>query len=321
MIQDRLNEWTMELADGAEIQSVNEHVEHLAEELYVEYEPTKGPYPDFWQRLESWLDNVSEMEQKVLFKSLKHLFFIGDRELDNLYRVAYNEAVPMWLMDILGLRLDDTNLSSRLVDGLRSTWFCPLTDSMRINAFYHLNHVSGFNHRPDWSSLCELGSDAKIDKYMTDEGIERIVLLEDFVGSGSQIEDAVRYAASLPGGRPVLVVPLVLCPIGIPLLDSMVTTYSNLKYKAILTLHRFDFLGSAPVTNEPSLYASLRTIATTAYNQIQKSGPHNQLYGPFGFADTGGLVVLSTNCPDNALPYLHFNCATWNALFPRASRL
>lgn len=321
MIQERLQQWIMELPDGPEIEAVNQHVVHLARELYCEYEPTKGPSPDFWQRLESWLDNVAEADQKVLFRLLRHLFFIGPKELDNLYRVAYNEHVSHWLINQLGLTLDDPTLDEQLAIALNETWFCPITDSMRINAFYHLNHITGSNLRPDWFSLAELGSTARIGTYVADQGIRRIVLLEDFVGSGSQIEPSVTFAATLPANLPVLCLPLILCPSGVTNLNAWQAAHANLTCDSVLRLGPTDFIGSNPVPNEPAIYAEIRPVAITSFNTMQTSGPHPQLYTPFGFQGTGGLVVLSTNCPDNTLPLIHFNVSTWNALFPRASRL
>lgn len=323
MIHERLREWIMALPDGPEIEAVNQHVVHLAKELYNEYEPTKGPLPDFWQRLESWLDNVEEADQKVLFRLLRHLFFIGPKELDTLYRVAFNEHISRWIIDQLGLMLDEPTLDQRLGTALSETWFCPITDSMRINAFYHLNHITGSNLRPDWLSLAELGSSEKISAYVSnpDMRIRRIVLLEDFVGSGSQIEHAVRFAATLPANLPVLCLPLILCPGGVTNMTTWQATYANLTCDAVLRLGPLDFITPNPVPNEPTVYAEIRPVAVTAFNAMQACGPHPQLYTPFGFQHTGGLVVLSTNCPDNTLPLIHFNVPTWNALFPRASRL
>jgi hypothetical protein len=311
----------MALPDGLEIEAVNQHVVQLARELYCEYEPTKGPSLDFWQRLERWLDNVSEADQKVLFRLLRHLFFIGPKELDNLYRVAYNEHVSRWLIDQIGIALDDPTLDAQLSTALQETWFCPVTDSMRINAFYHLNHITGSNFRPDWASLCELGSTARIDAYIAKNGIKRLVLLEDFVGSGSQISNAVMFAATLPSRLPVLCLPLILCPNGKTNMASWQNAHTNLTCDAVLNLRSLDFLTLTPDPAEPAVYADARPVAVTAYNAMQASGPHSQLYSAYGYQNTGGLVVLSTNCPDNTLPLIHFNVPTWNALFPRASRL
>lgn len=321
MIQERLQRWIMALPDGPEIEAVNQHVEHLARELYWEYEPTKGPFPDFWQRLESWLNNVAEADQKVLFRLLRHLFFIGPKELDNLYRVAYNEHVSRWLVDQLGLALDDPTLDQQLATALNETWFCPITDSMRINAFYHLNHITGSNLRPDWLSLEKLGSTTQIGAYVAQQRIKHIVLLEDFVGSGSQIKEAVSFAATLPANLPVLCLPLILCPSGVTNLNAWQAAHANLTCDAVLRLAPLDFIGPTPLPNEPALYGDIRPVALTSFATIQRSGPHAQLYTPYGYQQTGGLVVLSTNCPDNTLPLVHFNVPTWSALFPRASRL
>ena len=102
---------------------------------------------------------------------------------------------------------------------------------------------------------------------------------------------------------------------------SLASKHKNLSVKAVLTLHRFDFVHAIASSGEPKLYGEVRRVAQEAYSKICMSASATQLYGPFGFADTGGLVVLSTNCPDNSLPFIHFQCETWNALFPRASRL
>jgi hypothetical protein len=92
---------------GKVIQDVNSHVTYLAERLYSEYEPTRGPYPDFWQRLEKWLNNVDqEDDQQLFFRLLPRIFFVGTRELDSLYRVAFNNQVAVWLVDQLGIALN-----------------------------------------------------------------------------------------------------------------------------------------------------------------------------------------------------------------------
>jgi hypothetical protein len=127
----------MSLEIAADIQAVNEQIDQLEVELYSEYEPTKGPYPDFWNRLEKWVDNAkTETDQQNLFRLMRHVFFVGPRELDSLYRVAFNSHVARWLIEKKNIKLDDPDASEKLRDAVRHTWFCPLTDSMRINAFY-----------------------------------------------------------------------------------------------------------------------------------------------------------------------------------------
>jgi len=323
-LEDKLQRWIMSLPDGPVFQAINEHVEHLAEELYCKYEPTKGPFPDFWQRFEDWLENGDdEAKQQSLFRLMPYLFFIGPTELDNLYRVAFNFNVTTWLIEELSLTLDDVALSSKVSEALAHTWFCPLTDSMRINTFYHLNHISGRNHRPDWLSLAVLADSAKVDAFLNSKKIERIVLLEDFVGSGSQIEPAVNFAGSLSSRRPTLVVPLVICPAGVDAARTWEASFTNIKVHPVLELRRLDFLTRTPQADEPPEHDVFRRLAIDSFSKLLagKTAKEAKIYGPFGFDDTGGLVILATNCPDNTLPLIHHESVTWNPLFPRASRI
>ena len=189
---------------------------------------------------------------------------------------------------------------------------------MRINAFYHLNHISGRDFRPDWRSLRQFGSEDKIRRYLTDQGIDRIVLLEDFIGSGDQMKKAVEFAVTF--GMPVLVVPRVICPIGAqvgPLLSSQNPTVT---FSPVISLQEAAFITAVARPNEEPLFDELRLIAIDMFNGLP-ADEQVDVYTAFGFRGTGSLVVMYTNCPDNTLPLVHHNSAAWKPLFPRASRL
>ena len=105
------------------------------------------------------------------------------------------------------------------------TWFCPITDSMDINEFYKANHITGKALRPSFATIEKiLAHDPNSNiqfwvSYMNcpdgnpTQPLNRIVLLEDIVGSGSQCLPAVRTAVE-KFCKPVLFVPLILCPNG-----------------------------------------------------------------------------------------------------------
>jgi hypothetical protein len=171
--------------------------------------------------------------------------------------------------------------------------------------------------------LAQFGEAAKIDAFLRAKNIDRIILLEDFVGSGSQIRPAIMFAASLPSNIPVLVVPLIVCPLGIDAMHAWQLAYSNIHYRTVLDLRPLDFLTATPQADEPGLHVGLRSIALTTFTQLLggQTLDEAKVYGPFGFDETGGLIVLTTNCPDNTLPLIHYSSATWNSLFPRASRV
>lgn len=337
-VHQRIGAWTMSLAPvlvgpGAEeplgrvIEEVSNDVTHLVERLYSEYEPTRGPYPDFWQRLEKWFDNLErEDDQQLFFRLLPHTFFVGTREFDSLYRAAFNNQIAVWLIDQLGIALNAPNAAELLKLGIDETWFCPITDSMRINAFYHLNHIEGRDFRPDWRSLYRFGSVNKIMKYMSDKGIKRIVLLEDFVGNGGQIKKTVDWTSKLPGNVPLLVVPLLLCPSGLPFMKELQDRFAHVRVSPCILLPEGGFIEQIPHASEPQLFSGIRRICISVADQMREGLNAEQLeaankYLPFGWQKTGALIVLYTNCPNNTLPIIFHNSARWKPLFPRAARV
>lgn len=323
MLVDSVNRWQLSAADGVLFQQTNERLENLATVLYGNYEPMTGPFPGYWERLEQWVENVpSDDDQKLLFRLAAHLFFVGTKELDNLYRVAFNANVTQWLVDQLGLALDDPDLQPAVERALHRTWFCPITDSMRINAFYHLNHISGRDFRPDWRSLAAFGDASKLETFLRTE-IDRVVLLEDFVGSGSQISPAIQFLGALTHCPPTLLVPLIICPTGLLNAEAWSRANAALTISPVIRLRAHDFLGATSTPNEPAVFDLLRPLIVDTYAQVLNGADPiaSKTYSAFGFRGTGSLVVLATNCPDNTLPLVHFKSGTWNPLFPRASRI
>jgi len=323
---ERIYDWYSDSRDGQQIQDVAVLVQQLADELYASYEPTKGPHPNFWQRLDEWLNTrLSDDEQKLLFRLIPHIFFVGPAELDSLYRVAFNGPIARWIIDQTRVMFNEQDIENTLKEAVRTTWFCPITDSFRINAFYHINNISGRDLRSDWRTLAHFNSTKEVVDFLQDERIERIVLLEDFVGSGSQIYDAVVFASALPTKTPVLVVPLVICPDGIILGKVLEKKFANLTFVPVLPVDETDCIFEGPVTGEPTLYAKLRQVIKDTFPLLLEGLTQDELdklaHGPFGFAKTGSLIVLWTNCPDNTLPLIHQKSEKWAPLFPRASRL
>jgi hypothetical protein len=324
-VEARLQDWILADAESQDLIDTNARIVTFAAALYAEYEPTRGPHPDFWQRLEAWLDNVAdETDQKALFRLVPHLLFIGPREFDSLYRVAYRDTFVRWLIDLLALDVRAPDLDAQIVAAVAGTWFCPITDSMRINAFYKLNRLVGRDLRPDWRSLAQFGSEDKLRCFMKDESISRLVLLEDFVGTGSQIYDAIQFAGHLTPSVPILVVPLVMCPGAMGTIQTLETQYPHVTISPALTLREDDFISDPPTPNELPLFADIRRIAVATFASLKtglSTKELSQLYEPLGFGSTGGLVVLYSNCPDNTLPLVHRTSDDWHPLFPRASRL
>ena len=209
-----IERWIEEITDRRirdRVLELRQRYEFLAARLFAEYEPTRRDsrrhQHDFMLRMEKWLDQFRSDEQKLIaFQSIEYLFFAGVEEFDELYRCAFT-VVQRWLMEVKDW--DPFECREAVRKELKKCWFCPITDSFRINSFLHVMGVSGKEHRPDWLSMSRFAKKKKISEYVESQEISYLVLLEDFVGSGSQACRVIEFALSALNIK-ILVVPLII---------------------------------------------------------------------------------------------------------------
>lgn len=301
-------------SDSDDLIKLRDHLVWIQKELFDDYEPNR--YESFDDRLVEWLLNVDDGDdRKSMFRVLKHLFFVGKQQFDSLCRAAYGDQATRWVIDCSSLDITDPNLSASIDTLMQNTWFCPITDSMRINAFLKLNGLHGHDYRPDWRSLEMFGDKAKLRAYVTWAGIERLVLLEDFVGTGNQMASSVAWAASTFPTIPILVTPLVCCPRAIATGTQLTAAHANVTFSPTLTLRPELFLRDNPQENEPEIFTRVRDIILRMRARLDNWGRV-----PFGYEATGALVALYSNCPDNTLPIIHHRGDRWAPLFSRIRR-
>ena len=294
-------------------------IQYLGRMAFDDYEPAQ--YERFDQRLDRWIHNVSEEnDQQTLFLLLNHLFFIGRPEFESLCRAAYNGNVLRWLVDQLDVDFNDPCAMGALDDGFATTWFCPITDSMRINSFLKANGLTGHSHRPDWRSLRKFADPGKILRYVADNGIQRIVLLEDFVGSGTQIRSAITFAATISDEIPFLVLPLVICPVGHQVGCDLAERHANVSYDAVLQISCTSLIKPDASPNEPPLFDTVRDLILRVRERLQNPAPDVDSQRYHGYKGTGAVIAMYSNCPNNSLPIIHDETAQWRPLFPRIGR-
>jgi hypothetical protein len=310
---DLLRAWALEEDDPDLESDAVQVVQHLANLLLHEYEPTN--MDSFENRIERWLNNVSdERDKKVLLSTISHLFFAGTREFTSLYRTAFAE-ICRWITEDEGLDISDPEYQKALELAVGETWICPITDSLRINSFLKTNSVPGHDQRPHWRALAEFSDPERIMIYADANEIKRIVLLEDFVGSGSQISGTIEFAATTFPDMPFLVCPLIACPAGAQALMDSCEVHKNLSFVSPLKLPQEHFLRHTPFSGEPATYAKARELMIRYGSKVSPSGKDL-----FGFCDTGAMVVLYSNCPDNTVSLIWNESEEWAPLFPRIWR-
>jgi hypothetical protein len=243
----------------------------------------------------------------------------------SLYRAAFTGPISRWLMDQgeLTFAMESENLREALEKAARETWFCPVTDSMDIAQFHHVNLITGQMHRPPWKTLHRLGDMIRIREYMRAEKYSQLVLLEDFVGTGTQTRGPLLFAAkNLCPDIPVLFVPLIISGANI---DSFRETFEGLdgfSFAPVSIVPKHVHLTPIAEGEEPLIFTLLREVVAKTFERVRQPGDGEMipLEEPFGFGSLGMLLILYTNCPNNTVPLIHHSNVTWNALFPRVSR-
>jgi hypothetical protein len=316
--------------DDITFKQVQLQLEYFSERFFSRFVPALYPphSPSYCDRLVSWLNNdgLSPEHKRLLFEFALRIAFFSFEDFLQLYRTAFVGPVTRWIVDELGLSLQNTDFQSRLEEEKhRHTWYCPVTDSMVISEFYHANRITGIDQRPAFRPLKDFSDPGLLAAYMRSKGLTRLVLMEDFVGSGAQTSMVIHWAVDKLT-CPVLFTPLIICPDGIKLFTDMAATYpARLRFEPVLTLDGSAFAIADGVTPD-QLIARITDLAQAIHPSV--AGIPDTSYGPFGFSKPGdktkgATVVLFSNTPDNTLPLIHHHArhpSQWKALFPRVTR-
>lgn len=321
-------EWKTSLEREDECSELVNRYSLYARQLFTAYEPLlrDDPLTDrpFLNRLDQWLRNWhTDQDQWDAFRLVDSIFFVGEAEFQELFRVAFETNLWGWVAEEVKGNAASKETRSAIEMSLKKTWCCPITDSFRINSFRHFNHIEAPDYFPDWRSLERFGDKQRIKKYLHDAKIERIVLLEDFVGSGSQATAAIKFATSLD--VPVLILPLIIGKRGHKVFTELANQYENLTYEPVIWLNS-DFIVSESPQADEDIKKTIQRRLISNYAKITSDK------NPYGFEqeryeeNQGYLVVLYTNCPNNTINLIHKeleiskNASTWSPLFPRSGR-
>ncbi len=323
-IENKVYKWVQNGED--KYSDINLRIIHLNHWLFSDYEPTLGPGPNFLKRLGDWLENINDEEdQKILFELVPNIFYVGREELNVLYREAYQTIFARWLIDQIKSDFSSSTVLEDLNAEIINTWFCPFTDSLRINQFYHINNIpSSHNLRPDWKSLITLGNNGAINNYIISNNIQRIVLLEDFIGNGDQVSKTVQFLAANMNHLSILIIPLIICPTGLKNISAICKANPKISIFPVVSVPENYFVHELESDIESDFFKKLHAVAKKTYDSVDNNRAiDNKVapYGPFGWKKTGGVIVMHTNTPDNSLPLIHNESETWKPLFKRHKRV
>lgn len=341
-----MTEWQDQLSDkvaSARLSLILENLRFLERIKFTPYVPTLySRYPaDFAERFYRWLTNpgITSAQQRDLFEFVHHIAFFSFDDFAALFQSAFSGPISRWCMSQAGLSLEQPDWQTKLnEERFDRTWFCPVTDSLLISVFHHVNEIEGKNRKPAFRELMHFGDQTsdpdknKIHQHIRANNYKRIVLLEDFVGTGRQSLNTVEWAVRTLR-TPVLFCPMIISPEGAANYRDLQATIRR-EQAADPDLPDFDFIPvfelsgdcfvhSAKNAPEP-LFTRICMLAEEIHSRLKKTQQHCK-EGALGFwnADSpqkGATVVMFSNTPNNTLPILHHSAESWSPLFPRVAR-
>ena len=285
--------------------------------------------PVFQDRMVAWMQNagLSDEDRVAFFQLVLRFAYFSFDDFISLYRTAYSNPISRWVWEQAGLNMGHSDFSAQLEnERSRKTWYASVTDSLIISEFYHANSITGIKCRPNFLTLRELGNPAQIKSYITSHEFKRIVLLEDFVGTGLQCLEIIEWALA-NSDVPILFCPMLICPDGFKRVSDLAAkSAGRLKIDPVVKLGDSVFLSTFDKSDTVMNYVS--DMATRIHPHVVGTyTAGTPPYTPHGFrlagdSHTGATVVMFSNTPDNTIPLVHFNSeqSDWVPVFPRVSR-
>lgn len=359
-LQELVNDEDRRLSESGEIEATSEFT-RLFDRLkwfglhhWNRYLPAQRPDVShgYEVRLAKWIGNLSSTSDRLAFlEYASYVTFFSHDDYCSLYTNCFQQHVIQWVIEKEKIKLSDDDFSDQVsTEVYNRTWYCPITDSMDISEFYHVNCLSGVEHRPCFDTLHMLHERNKhkskdsqnqageltvdnLNKYIQNPNprtnapaFKRLVLLEDFIGSGTQSFKCINWALKNIPKLDILVIPLIICPKGLVELQKLCC--DRLEVRPVITVKEQDLLGPNRnnVKSNFPCFQDVEELAVSTFKQVVGGTLPNQKvapYSPFGFKETGVSFVGYSNTPNNTLPIIHYqnDKDEWTPLFPRASRI
>ena len=311
--------------DFAEVRSITDFLEQV---LYAEYEPVRvSAQGDFAVRLAQWIGSApDDADKRALYLLLGRLVFLGRQQMIAGYRTAYSRNIASWLMEVERLPFFGGDTEARLNTAVKETAFTEITDSFGLGNFLRWNNIAGHGTRFTWEQHLSTWNPGAFMRDVMRAGSaaprKNLVLLEDFVGSGSQMATAVESSCSLPDVCRVLLCPIVICPDGDECASALVRKHGKLSYSPVMVLPEETFIAEDAVAGEHKHHALIRKTLLSLHALVRGTpGSWPQETSAFGYRETGAVFCKFDNCPDNSVPVLHHRSDLgWSPLFPRTAR-
>ena len=310
-VDSLVSNWATSTGPSTKLRQNEKLIRFLGDWLFADYQPFPEK-ADFWDRLFLWLDSLRPCDsrlddQQAMFDLIPHLLFAGEKDLTSMYRAAFEGPIRRWLITKGNLNLDQADLDAEIESLRNGTWFGSLA-GMDISGFCRVNRIIPQSYRPEFRFVAKFCKVSPLKKWLIEKNYERIVVVEDMVGTGQQFLETLPVLQKLKPIQ-ILFVPFFIPPDG----------YETVRTELLLKLNRHITCEPMCVLPEACLIRMDahpdESVDIARFREvIQRHGGNR-----FGFGGDYGTLLLSfLNCPDNVPPIIYRPATT--ALCPRASR-
>lgn len=294
---------------------------------------------DFPHKLERWIEQFdTEKEKKLALLVASKITFVTEEQFRQLQEVCFQEKLRFLLLNRIisenGLQCYDYDSASSYFDSkLEQCLFAPLTDSARINQFFHVNKLDDHSRlalrsldifvHPELMKRSDIVEPLNV--YYKDKPI--LIILEDYCGSGKTISsDLLRIIRLYPCFSTIIFCPYMITEWAERALYRIVRKRApEIEFRIIYGMRlsekmRCFFKTSALFSENEQVELK---ILCKKYHQ--RYFAEHRFIGkpkafPFGYRNLQLLLVTQSNCPNHTLPIIWCTDKGWFPLFQRVQR-
>jgi hypothetical protein len=317
-IRELVNSWTRQSGNNLDLLGQLDLLDLMNKELYSKYQPFNAS-PDYMDRLFAWISGApSVRDKKLLFKLACWLLFVGEEEMKSLYQASFTGVITRWVIDQQKIDIFANDADDCIREAMKRTFFGSIA-GMDMGTYCRVNGIEGQDLRPDFREQAKIGELENLRKYLIRKKYSRIVAVEDYVGSGTQMQEACGCLSQLTDFR-VLLCPILVAKQGVEMGTQLANSILHLTFEPVFPIPKEAAIpATRSSSEEPRFFSSLRQAFTRLHDRVRGNNP-TQNFSPFGFRDTGSLIMTYLNCPDNVPPIIHLKSDTWAPLFRRNPR-
>jgi len=315
-----MREWEQQITDHRDHYDFTNLLDEIAYQAdarfsdYIQYQQDRS----FLMCLEEWLENLPKTAHKqALLKLFAHLVFIDDDQMTALYRDAFRRVIGPWIS--LPTPTIDEMLAPNYEHEQRRTLskfqIAALTESCDPGLLLKASDLTGL---PRPILLGPTAQHAKAAIEQLPSGMAGLIACEDIIGTGKQAGKILKAVEShAPPSWRILFVPLIAFEAGIENLTKRHLKRTSVQ--PVVVLPSAACLRRDPNPKEPHLFKMIRGLVKSTAERVLRVDDEfdDPPTDPFGYEDSGGLIVTCHNAPNNTLPLIHHKSPEWRPLFRR----